>query len=418
MSNNSKDKGPNRHNGNNQKNGNNKSNSHGNNNNNNNRSGGRKPSIFEQGLPLNAIPGLKILDFNGRPDPIGLEEARRSLYVHVGREMTSFEAEIFDVNGKLHVFNEPVAQNYDNLSKVEKHRFEKNLEEFDKEVRIFERNMRKVYMIIWGQCSRSLQQAITEDADYEDVNRDKDGAKLWDIIKKLLQSGSRDPAAVNKEAQIVKAEQKFASVKQGIDESVSAFYDRYIIQLEALKIAGVKERTEANKAVDFINRLDGNRFMDLKAELENQMLFGKDLYPKTIIAAKTLAESIKRVNHVYRGGHSTSQVAYVATSYSKKGKKNSADGNNNRNGGGQQSSNGNNNNNPSNSGKKKKDLSNIECYNCHKKGHYQNNCPERKSMIDAKEELENEEYANVAFNIFEDESIYFLVKWSKAFWKK
>ena len=188
MSNNSKDKGPNRHNGNNQKNGNNKSNSHGNNNNNNNRSGGRKPSIFEQGLPLNAIPGLKILDFNGRPDPIGLEEARRSLYVHVGREMTSFEAEIFDVNGKLHVFNEPVAQNYDNLSKVEKHRFEKNLEEFDKEVRIFERNMRKVYMIIWGQCSRSLQQAITEDADYEDVNRDKDGAKLWDIIKKLLQN--------------------------------------------------------------------------------------------------------------------------------------------------------------------------------------------------------------------------------------
>ena len=62
-----------------------------------------KQSFFESGQPSLAIPGLKILDFVGKPDPVGLEQARRDLEIHVGREMT-FESEIFNINGTLHQF--------------------------------------------------------------------------------------------------------------------------------------------------------------------------------------------------------------------------------------------------------------------------------------------------------------------------
>ena len=143
MSNNLKDKGPN---------GANKSyngkhkNGHNNSNNNNKPQPNKKQSIFEQGLPILAIPGLKVLDFTGKPDPIGLEEASRSFFVYVGREMSTFESEIFDTNGKLHEFEEPVVPpNYEQLSKVQKHRFEKKCEIFDKDVHIFENNMRKTF---------------------------------------------------------------------------------------------------------------------------------------------------------------------------------------------------------------------------------------------------------------------------------
>ena len=52
-------------------------------------------STFESGQPSLAIPGLKILDFVGKPDPVGLEQARRDFEVYVGREMT-YESEIFN----------------------------------------------------------------------------------------------------------------------------------------------------------------------------------------------------------------------------------------------------------------------------------------------------------------------------------
>ena len=70
--------------------------------------------------------------------------------------------------------------------------------------------------------------------------------------------------------------------------------------------------------MEFISRLDNDRFTHFKADLKNQKLFGQDRYPKTLIGAKTLAESVVKVHQSPRTGHNIiTRVAFVGLSSKK-----------------------------------------------------------------------------------------------------
>ena len=153
------------------------------------------------------------------------------------------------------------------------------------------------------------------------------------------------------------------------------------MEVNSLEAVGVAYGDEDVLAMNFINKLDFNRFASLHAHLQNMMLSGADIYPTTLAGALTMAENWKVVvPKIDAQGNKTGVVFYsadqkmgktvgkVEAKFDKKVKD-------------PKEKNGLNamkkfSPNVLKSDKKvKKTLKNSPCFNCGELGHWKNECP-------------------------------------------
>ena len=123
-------------------------------------------------------------------------------------------------------------------------------------------------------------------------------------------------------------------------------------------------------AYAFIFKADQEKYGKLKDDLQNDYTKGANNYPKTLV------EAFQMLNN-YKQSYKKPVSKNTGVSFAQKGK---GGKNNNKKG----------NNNQNNNNK----FMNVECYNCHKKGHIATNCPEKANTTNVQVNTANAENNN------------------------
>ena len=252
-------------------------------------------------------------------------------------------------------------------------------------------NKKLSYGVLWKHCSLALQNSIRGTLDYTEMSETEDALQLWESVKKLCTVGvvtNADPDKVQRDADF-----RFSRVHQYASESVSGFYDRYLQEVGAWTEAGnafveseiiiegdnpdaeideenvqvrairarIHLKSEKKKAMNFLTKLDKNRFTGMADELANDLAKGRNNYPDNIVEAMQLAQTYRYdgrvMGDVIISTREIDASAYVTQSYKSKNKsyKRKAD--------------------EDNSSEGVRDYSHIKCYLCKQSGHYRSKCP-------------------------------------------
>ena len=215
-------------------------------------------------------------------------------------------------------------------------------------------------------------------SNWADIERDNDPEALWTAILKTHMAAVTQSAAGDK----ARARQAYSEIHQDRTESVAQLKRRIDSALMVYDAVGQKRPSNEELAADFISKLDPFRFSAMKALLENsKVMTGADNYPKTMIAAYSMAAEFKvpvhgdggqSMNLVTAGSMSanaTSQAAFATNvSKSSKKKKKTKSGNQQGSRSGEGSS---------KSGEEKSgETKTFTCWACGEQGHKLSNCPE------------------------------------------
>ena len=207
-----------------------------------NRSGGNRngqihdnsASEVKKAEGAKSFEQMELLDIYEGPNPMALERSRKALMDHIGKTMP-LEAEIFESLGaKEHEFLDVQVPTESELdARNDPHGLRKSIylsaeksRQLQKDT--YELNMKKVFRIIWAHLSLGLQQRVMEHVDYVKINKDKLTFELWKVICGLVLSGSRVTSGVSADVLISQGKERMAHLRQGKNESVAKFYERYL----------------------------------------------------------------------------------------------------------------------------------------------------------------------------------------------
>jgi hypothetical protein len=269
-----------------------------------------------------------------------------------------------------------------------------DMKDYKKKLSTYNDNKPKVYAIIWGQCTNAMHHKIREDKEFATFDAAKDPLLLWGRIQEILLTGA---GQFQNEIKLkLEAKRDFDRMRQYKNESVGDFYQRYLVEQQALVASDIELPDPEEQAIDFINKLDVMRFASLLADLENASQAGRDEYPKNVNEAMTRAVNYKVVLSRYNGNDNSAVVYTTTADNSNKNHFKSKDDKTYKK-----------NNTPSEESKKSSDIDkkitfhkNITCYLCGKKGHYKSDCP------DLQADEENDEQANVVFTFLNENVLY------------
>ena len=273
----------------------------------------------------------------------------------------------------------------DVLSAIQTQRIKKYV---DREIRVAT-NVKRIYGLIKGQCSHSLRALLKQEKDYEDKDRQQDA--LW-LLKQLKKITSGLDSKSNKRCNLFDALYAFITMRQGNDESDSAYLKRFRVNVDTLCSAGgqhilcspdlietadkdnITERekeTEENKfkAIVFLKRSDPTRYGSFLTELQNSAHLGRDEYP--------VSETVAMDLMVRRSGvFSSSLIQQVGRNGTRNG---SRPGRGRGYNFAQISGRGPGNNRPPAGTVLVAGVDgrtcNVLCFNCHTWGHYADHCP-------------------------------------------
>ena len=192
----------------------------------------------------------------------------------------------------------------DVLSAIQSQRIKKFV---DREIRV-ETNVKRIYGLVKGQCSHSLRALLKQEKDYEKKDSKQDVLWLLEQLKKIT-SGLDSKS--NKRCNLFDALLAFITMRQGNDESDSAYLKRFRVNLDTLCSAGgrhilcspdlidaadkdnitdVEKEAEENKfkAIVFLKRSDPTRYGGFLTELQNSAHLDRDEYPISETAAMDL----------------------------------------------------------------------------------------------------------------------------------
>jgi Zinc knuckle len=258
------------------------------------------------------------------------------------------------------------------LSKAQDKIFEKQIVEYCKRIAQLEENVKKVFAIVWGQCSEALREKLRALPNFTQMQSDGDGLGLLKEIQDIAfkRERGKDPWHAYFEATL-----QLFLFRQGDNMSLQHYFEKFQnlcdvvdhcggglgnvreLQQEMLtKIAAdPKSPTMAeillakNKSRDrfyatmFFLRADRNRYGPLQKAIYNEKAQGQDRYPESLIEAY---DRLATWQPEYGSGHPRGGITSDGVAFANVGKK----------------------------GKTTPDKSKVTCFNCGKLGHYSNEC--------------------------------------------
>jgi hypothetical protein len=241
-----------------------------------------------------------------------------------------------------------------------------------------DKNLPKLYNLIWGQCSDPLQARLESMSEFNKIGQDMNGIKLLQLIRSV---------AYHYEPQLYKplaiddAIVKYVMLKQGKQTTPAECLEQFRNHINVLDAVGAtigphagvlasitEGQREANvvdkatacellMAVAFLNKIDRTRYGRMLEDLKNSYLMGQNNYPTNLTDAYNLVVNWQQDprNMVHYGAGPNDGVVFnhnTKESDEEEGKVTLA-----------------------NHGKGNKN--HITCFNCNKRGHYHTQCPEK-----------------------------------------
>jgi hypothetical protein len=174
----------------------------------------------------------------------------------------------------------------------------------------YESKRTQAWHFILSKCTTSMKNAIKQDPEWTNWERNKNTLQLWLRIVDVSMNGTGVPEDEDKK--INEARFKFDRVFQRSTESVGEFYERFNILYSAMVNQGARlyqiflpedldaealieqraaaaVREDRMKALSFLQKLDKARFGGLIDELENALERGRNEYPNTLVDAYAMA---------------------------------------------------------------------------------------------------------------------------------
>ena len=263
----------------------------------------------------------------------------------------------------------------DNPNEIQKEIQKERIKQYvSREVNI-RRNTEKAFGIIWGQCSLALQADIKGNSRYEEKSAMFD--VLWLLIElKKAVSGIDDK--VNSHLTLHEAVAALYKMKQGQSESNEHYLERFKANINTVELAKgdhifssdelllraygdkptdrqIEDEKERSKAILLLKNSDDRRYGDLAQRLKEGSYLSRNEYPETVASMyELMAKHAGHVTDLRVQGQSKRRPGMTfaqRNSEENVGPKTLVAGVDGK-------------------------THNIECYNCHKFGHYASQCPE------------------------------------------
>ena len=216
-------------------------------------------------------------------------------------------------------------------------------------------NRTNMFAFIMSTLSVDSEDALKQDDDYEEYAADNDPLRLWLAIVKWHQSGTTHQCAAIQKSEI---RAQYYRMTQMSYETLITFKERFEDKKTAMELSENLVVDPAIAAMDFMAALDSVRYSEFKADVQNRMVIGDMEAPSTVTEIYRMVQQYVVPKH--RGGNnSTSQGTIFATNQGDRVEK------------------------------PKKDISHIECFNCHEMGHYASDCPAEESEEECDEVVTN-----------------------------
>jgi hypothetical protein len=238
-------------------------------------------------------------------------------------------------------------------------------------------NQPKLYGMIWQYLSPESMDEVKNHKEYKTFNDAKDPKGLWKAVVETHKVHSLSKVPVVKKRS---ARKEYQALRQGGCESLISYRERYDAALKVYQDQGNPALDATYQAMDFFDGLDNGRYAQFKADIHNALTSKMMMDPpKDVNTVYDMAANWVKTQSVQRHGTSTTFVTTVDKTNPRKpnaGKKQEGpkDGKKPSEGGQEEDK---------QSSKKDKD---ITCFNCNKKGHYANKCPDRKKAAEESDE--------------------------------
>jgi hypothetical protein len=265
-----------------------------------------------------------------------------------------------------------------------------------RQVQAMEDDRIKLFSTIYGQLSIESEERLKQDAGFDTLYAERDPLKLWILISKSHLSSSSGHVTRDRK----RARDDYASLRQGSDESIVAYKERFSSQLLILQAVGEGLPDNEFQALDFIQSLDDTKYIGLKACLDNSVVTGTGVYPVTLNEAYNMASRYVVVSKSGSLKEASSASVFVADSTQKKAKfeKKQPDK-------GQKHANPKEKQAKGKSAKEaKKPIVNGNCKLCGEEGHYVTTCPyleNAKSFVKSKTNPTKEKETEALITNFE-----------------
>ena len=205
--------------------------------------------------------------------------------------------------------------------------YKEEKKDYVKDLKLLKANLKKVYGIVYGNCTESVQTMIKTDSEYNEKSKKFDHGCLLEKVKTIV---SGLDTKVNLRVSLYDVITKFVFLKQFVTETNDAYHTRFKSMIETLKIAGGEHilispvmlgselsaasstqlSTEKEKcmAICFILKSDKERYKDLLQDLKRSANLGRDEYPETLTEAFDLLvresdeyDTVRPMSNRYRG---------------------------------------------------------------------------------------------------------------------
>jgi hypothetical protein len=132
-------------------------------------------------------------------------------------------------------------------------------------------NRDNMFAYMESKLSKESLDEVRRHKEYKQVKEDADPLGLWLMIKELhmVTTSSRVEAVVKR-----KAWEEYAMCKQGVFESLVDYKARFDVKYESYVAQGNPEKSEEDRAMDFLEGLDKSRYGEFVVEIINDIAKG------------------------------------------------------------------------------------------------------------------------------------------------